>query len=143
MNAIPMTEAPRARPPLAIQLCVLLLASLGVAALWTLVSLAVNRHCAWMAAIAAVDAAVVLRFMRMPAGILRIASTLASTAITIVVANWWIAGNQIGGVIGLPPWDAVTRMGPAHAWTLAGLANGPGEWAWYGVALIAAVVAAR
>ncbi len=143
MNAIPMTQAPSPRVHLAAQLGVLLLACLGAAAAWTLLAVALNRQCAWMAVVVALDAALVLRFTRMSPGLARAGLAVAGTALAIVVANWWIAGTQIGGALGLLPWDAIPRLGLAHAWTLAGLANGTAELAWYAVALVAAALAAR
>ena len=138
-----MTRAPESRTHLAVPLAVLLLACLGAAAAWTLLAVALDRQSAWMAVVAALDAALVLRFTRVSRGLARVALAVAGTALAIVVANWWIAGTQIGGALGLMPWDAIPRLGLAHAWTLAGLANGTAELAWYAAALLAAVLAAR
>lgn len=143
MSALPMTH-PSPPPPHAAVLCgVLLLASAGAAAIWTLVSLAVDRQLGWMAIVAAVDAAIVLRFMRMPRGIARMLLAAAGTLLAIVLANWWIAGGQMGALVGFPPWDAIPRLGAAHAWTLFGLANTPLDLAAYAVAVVAALLVAR
>lgn len=143
MSAIPMTRTSPPRQHLAVQLGVLLLASAGAAAAWTLLAVALDTQGAWMAVVAAIDAALVLRFMRVPAGAARIALAVSATLVAIVLANWWIAGTQIGGMLGLLPWDAIPRLGPAHAWTLTGLANSTADLAWYGAALVAAGVLAR
>ena len=143
MSAIPMPRSPSARLHPAAQCGVLLLASAGAAAAWTLLALALDRQIGWMAVLAALDAALVLRFVRMPAGPARMALAVAGTVLAIVLANWWIAGGQMGALVGLPPWDAIPRLGPAHAWTLLGLANGAAELAWYAVALALAAVIAR
>ena len=49
----------------------LALGSLGCAAAWILIALSTGRLCAWMALLAALDAAVLLRLARMPASIRR------------------------------------------------------------------------
>lgn len=67
----------------------------------------------------------------------------AGTALAIVLANWWIAGGQIGMMIGLAPWDSIPRLGWSYAWTLSSLANGGAELVWYAVALVVAAVAGR
>jgi hypothetical protein len=143
MSAIPMPRSPSARLHPAAQCGVLLLASAGAAAAWTLLALALDRQIGWMAVLAALDAALVLRFVRMSAGPARMALAVAGTVLAIVLANWWIAGGQMGALVGLPPWDAIPRLGPAHAWTLLGLANGAAELAWYVVALAVAALIAR
>lgn len=127
----------------AVALGLLLLASAGAAAAWALIAVALDRQCGWMAVVAAIDAAWLLRFARMRAGMPRMLLALLGTLLAIVLANWWIAGTQIGLMVGLPPWIAIPRMGLAHAWTLSELANGAAELAWYGVALVVAALAGR
>jgi hypothetical protein len=143
MSALPMTRIPSPRLQPAVQAGVLLLASAGVAAMWTLLALALDRQIGWMAVVAALDAALVLRFIRMPAGVARMALAVLGTLLAIALANWWIAGGQMGSLVGLPPWDAIPRLGPAHAWTLLGLANGTTELAWYALSLVVAAWVAR
>lgn len=116
----------------------LLLGSGGAAAAWALLALAVDRQCGWMALVAAIDAAWLLRLGRFPGGALRALLALAATALAIVLANWWIAGAQIGTMVGLLPWDSIPRLGWSHAWTLVSLANHAAELAWYGLALVVA-----
>lgn len=138
-----MTHASPTRPHIAVHGGVLLLASAGAAAIWTLVALALDRQLAWMAIVAALDAAVVLRFMRMPGGLVRQVLAAAGTALAIVLANWWIAGGQMGAMVGFPPWDAIPRLGAAHAWTLVGLANTPMDLGFYAAAVVVALLVAR
>lgn len=121
----------------------LLLGSGGAAAAWALLALSLDRQCGWMALIAAVDAAWLLRLGRMPRGATRALLAGAGTALAIGLANWWIAGAQIGQMVGLLPWDAIPRLGWSHAWTLFSLANQGAELAWYGLALAVAVWTGR
>jgi hypothetical protein len=121
----------------------LLLGSLGFAAAWVLLAFAQDRQCSWMALLAAVDAAVLLRLSRMGPGWPRAALAVASTAATIILANWGIAAAQMGRVMGLLPWESMTRLGPSFAWTLANLANPPVDLLWLAIALVLAALASR
>jgi hypothetical protein len=121
----------------------LVLATLGCAAAWILVSLAVGRQSSWMAVVAAVDAAILLRVARVPPGALRAASGAVATLATIALANWGIAAGEVGRALGMLPWEAAARLGPHYAWTLAGLANGPADCTWLAAALLLAVFASR
>ncbi len=132
---------PRMQRPLALGL--LLLGCAGAAAAWALIALSLDKQSAWMAVVAALDAALLLRFVRLPAGAGRAALAVAGTLLAIALANWWIAGAQIGQQVGLLPWYSIPRMGWDHFWTLATLANPVAELAWYGVALAVAAVAGR
>jgi hypothetical protein len=131
------------RPLSAIAIGLLLLASAGVAAAWALLALATGRQCSWMALAAAADAVIVLRLLRIRAGAGRMAVALAATAMAIALANWWIAAGQVGRNLGLLPWDSSLRLGSDYAWTLATLANRPGDLAWLGAALLVAAIAGR
>lgn len=120
-----------------------LLASAGIAAAWALVALATWRQCSWMALVAALDAAIVLRITGARPGALRACAAMAATAFAISLANWWIAAGQIGRSLGLMPWDSSLRLGPDYAWTLATLANRPADLAWIAAALLLAAIAGR
>lgn len=120
----------------------LLLAAIGVmgmCAVWTIVGLIFDRQCAWMAVLTAVDIAVLLRLARMAPGPARAATCVATTLITIVVANWCIAAAQMGGAIGFGLVDSIQRLGSDHAQTLIVLANGVPDLAWYATALLLAL----
>lgn len=124
-------------------IALLLLASGGIAAGWALVALLTGRQCSWMALVAAVDAAIVLRISGARPGALRACAAMAATAFAIALANWWIAAGQIGRSLGLLPWDSSLRLGPDYAWTLATLANRPADVAWIAAALLFAAIAGR
>lgn len=127
--------------PVAIGL--LLLASTGIAAAWTLLSLASGRQCSWMALAAAADAIIVLRLLRVRPGVVRAGTAWTATLLSVALANWWIAAGQIGRSLGLLPWDSSLRLGPDYAWTLATLANPPADLAWIAAALLLAAIAGR
>lgn len=121
----------------------LLLATLGCAAAWILVALATGRQSSWMAVVAAIDAAVLLRVARAPAGAARAVAGVAATLATIALANWGIAAGEVGRSVGMLPWEAAIRLGPDYAWTLAGLANGTADRLWLAAAVAVAAIGSR
>jgi hypothetical protein len=121
----------------------LVIGSFGFAAAWVLLAFARDQQCSWMAILAALDAALLLRMARMPRGWLRATLAVVATASTIVLANWGIAAAQIGRTMGLLPWESMTKLGPFYAWTLANLANPPLDLAWLAAALVLAAITAR
>ena len=143
MMATTAMPLPRNRVQHGAALGLLLLGCAGAAAAWALVAVALDRQCGWMAVVAAIDAALLLRLARMPSGAGRALLAVAGTALAIALANWWIAGAQIGQMVGLLPWYAIPRMGWTHFWTLASLANHGAEIGWYAAGLIVAAFAGR
>ena len=103
---------------------------------WLFIALLSGRQAGWMAVLAALDIAFMLRLGTFRAGPGRVALTLAATVLVAVAANWGIASAYLGGSMGLNPWDSALRMGPFMAWTLVQLANGVAEVLWLGVALV-------
>ena len=120
----------------------LLLATAGCAAAWILVALGTGRQSSWMAVVAAVDAAIVLRIARVPAGAGRATAAVVATLAAIAIANWGIAAGQVGRALGMLPWEAAMRLGPDYAWTLARLANAPADRLWLGAAVALAALGA-
>ena len=88
-----MTAAARTSPLLALLL--LGLGCLGFAAAWSLLAGMQQSQVAWMAALAALDAAVMRRIGRMSAGWGRAMWAMAGTLATILLANWGIAAVQM------------------------------------------------
>ena len=134
-------RAPRSIPGFA--LILLLVGCSGFAAAWVLLSLMIDRQCSWMALLAALDAALLLRLARVPAGAGRAIAAVVATGGIIVLANWGIAAAHLGRMLGLLPWDSALKLGPHHAWTLIQLANDGKDLAWMGAALLLAVIASR
>lgn len=112
---------------------------LGMAAVWTLVAVIVDRQCAWMAVLAAADIALLLRIGRAAPGMPRALGNLAATAATVVIANWCIAAAQMGGPMGLPMTESLQRIGPDLVHTLLSLATQPVDLAWYAIAVVVAL----
>src|SRR3546814_4880651 len=117
----------------------LVLGSLGCAAAWILLALSTGRLCSWLALLAAIDAALLLRLARMPGGIPRAVLAVLGTGTTIVLAYWGIIASQLARSVGVLPWESALKLGPHHAWTLAGLATTPADLGWLGAGLVLAV----
>lgn len=126
---------------LALAACVV--AVIGVAAIWAGLSLITRGQCSWMAPVAALDAALLLRLASWPAGPSRIALALIVTASTVLAANFLVAAAQIGSAMGLRPVEAVSRMSVDLAALYARSNNGWIEAAWYALALVLAWRCAR
>src|SRR5690606_41357167 len=73
----------------------LALGSLGCAAAWILLALSTGRMCAWMAGVAGIDAFVLLRLARVPAGAARPAAAALATPTTHGVASWENSVNRL------------------------------------------------
>ncbi|MBB3275329.1 MULTISPECIES: hypothetical protein [Pseudoxanthomonas] len=122
--AVPSTPSSRWLAPI-----ILLLGGLCFSLIWVLLALYLGRQSGWMALLAALDAAVLLRFAGVrPGGRRALVAALATVAMA-VLANWFIIASQLGFVLGLLPWESALRLGLSHAWTLAQLANGTLDWA--------------
>jgi len=120
-----------------------LIGSCGFAAAWVLLAHALDRQCSWMAVLAALDAALLLRMGRVRRGGARAAWGVAATAVAIALANWGIAAAEFGQSVGMLPWDSALRLGAHHAWTLVGLANDGVDIAWLAGGLVVAAVVSR
>ena len=136
MRGLMTDPATRTLRPYALPL--LALAVAGFAAAWVMAALALERQCAWLAPVAALDMILLLRFARSPAGAGRAGMASLGTALTILLANYGIAAAEMGRNMGLLPWASALKLGPDYAGMLMRLANGPAEWAWYALALLGA-----
>src|SRR5690606_8488261 len=122
---VPPTKALRSMPPIrsrpapALALALALAGSIGIAAAWILATQATGNQCSWMAVVAAVDAALLLRMGRMAPGGARAGAAVLATLFTIALANWGIAATEIGRMLGLGTWSSMGKLGFEHGWLLA------------------------
>ena len=119
----------------------LVLGMLGVVSAWVLAALFLERQCAWLAPLAAVDMVLLLAISRWPAGAGRATWAFAATAVAIALANFGIAAGEVGQAFGLRPWESALMLGPDHAWTLLEMANSSLDLAFYALGLLVALVA--
>lgn len=108
---------------------------LGVAALWLAAAISLAAMCGWMALVAALDMAFMLRLAVMAPGRARAWTALAGTVLAIAVSAWLVAAAQIGLVLGLAPWESATRIGSSLVWELLRYGSGPWDWAFALLAL--------
>jgi hypothetical protein len=137
-----MSPIPQTRIPLT-ALVLLLIGSSGIAAAWILFSFASGQQSSWIAVIAALDAAFLLRLGRMPGSWIRSLCGVIGTALAIAMANWGIVAAQLGKEMGLLPWESIFRLGPHFTWTLTILVNDRVDLAWWGAALVVGAIASR
>lgn len=116
---------------------------LGFAAAWILVSAWLDRSCAWMALLAGVDAALLLRFARVRPGIGRALLGATATLLMIALASWGIAAARIGRSLGLLPWESMMKMGAEFGWLLVRLGTSPVDLAWFAAGVVVAAIASR
>ena len=107
----------------------------GISAVWVAFSQLSGSPCSWLALVAAVDMAVLLRLTHAPAGAARMLLAMLATALAIALALWMLAAIRMGGLIGLEAFDAAMRLGPNLAWQLSKLALNRVDW----VLLVAAL----
>ncbi|WP_238394736.1 hypothetical protein [Pseudoxanthomonas wuyuanensis] len=122
---------------------ILLLGGLCFSLIWILLALHLDRQAGWMALLAALDAALILRFTGMRRGPARILLAVTATVLMIALALWGIVASQLGFMLGLSPWSSAAKLGLAHAWTLLGLANTPADLICMAAAPLLAAFAAR
>jgi hypothetical protein len=112
----------------------------GISAVWVAVAVLSGSPCSWLALVAAIDMAVLLRLTHAPAGRARMLLSVLGTALAIALAHWMLASIRMGVLVGLAPLDSALRMGPVLAWELAKLALGRVDWVWLLAALPLAAI---
>jgi len=108
---------------------------LGMVALWTAVSLALRSPSGWLALVAALDMALLLRLSGMPPGRPRAGAAVAGTVVAIVLGYWFHAAISMGVMLGLQPVESALRLGPVLAGELIRHATSAWDIAWAVLAL--------
>ena len=134
---------PRRPASFAFAAALLLLGSLGAAAAWVLVAMALDRQSSWMALVAAADAALIVRLAGLRPGSARALCGALATLLAILAANWGIVAAWLGRSLGLLPWESMTKLGPEFGWLLMRLSNTTADLAWLAAALLVAAFASR
>jgi len=94
-----------------------LLAIAGMSAIWSAVALVLKSPCGWMAPVAAIDVALMLRLAGLRAGRGRAALALGTTLATLATSAFVIAAISIGRAFGALPHEAIWRIDPPLALT--------------------------
>jgi hypothetical protein len=101
---------------------------LGISAVWVTAATILDRSCSWLALLAALDVALLLKVTNAPAGPVRIAVAVTATAVAVVLSQWLIVAAQIGISLGMGPLTASLRLGPVLAWHLSKLSLTDTDW---------------
>ena len=100
----------------------------GVCAAWVAVAALSGSNGSWIALVAALDVALMLRLTHAPAGRLRNAIALVATLATITAAQWLLAAARVGALVGLEPLASASRLGPALGWQVIQLSLDRVDW---------------
>ncbi|MBK8069444.1 MAG: hypothetical protein IPK27_18030 [Rhodanobacteraceae bacterium] len=120
--------------------CAALLAAAALGALWSLLALAAGNHAAWMAPLAALLLAALLRYNSHPPGALRALVCALLVLLTSAHANYLIAAGFIAGQMGLELPDAIRVIGIDMAWAVTRAHAGAADMASYAIAVALALV---
>lgn len=104
-----------------------LVAVAGIAAIWAGVSLALRGPCGWMALVAAIDAALLLRLAGLAAGRYRAGVAVTTTVLSILAGIFVVGSVNIGVGFAILPHQALWLTGPQLAWTWWQLNTGAWE----------------
>ncbi len=112
-----MPPSDRPRPPgnWLLPLLALAVGVLGMTAVWLALAMFLRSPCGWLAPLAALDIALMLRLAAAPAGRPRAALAVLGTATAIALSYWMIAATQMGQLLGLSPLESAQRLGPVLA----------------------------
>ena len=88
---------------------------LGMTAAWLALSMFLRSPCGWLAPVAALDMALMLRLSAAPAGRARAALAVLGTVTAIAISYWMMAATQMGHLLGLSPLESAQRLGPVLA----------------------------
>jgi hypothetical protein len=88
---------------------------LGMTAAWLALSMALRSPCGWLAPVAALDMALMLRLSAAPAGKNRAAMAVLGTVAAIAASYWMITATQMANLLGLTPLESAQRLGPVLA----------------------------
>lgn len=110
-------------------------ATLGIAAVWALLSAALGGLQGWVALLAAADAALLLRLAGVAGGRARMVAAVLATLATTALAAWLSVAIDLAPLFGLRPLDAVLRLGSDTALLLVRQSATVMDWLWMGVAL--------
>lgn len=100
----------------------------GVCAAWVAVGALSGSSSSWVALLAALDIALMLRLTRAPAGRARQVVALLATAATVAASQWFMAAARVGALVGLDPLASASRLGPALGWQVVQLSLDRVDW---------------
>ncbi|MCK7594353.1 hypothetical protein [Pseudomarimonas salicorniae] len=112
MNSRPTAPAALSTRGWLLLLIVTLAITAGLSAVWAGVAALSGSNASWMAVVAALDSALLLRLAGHPPGRRRAALGVVITAATIACSAIMVAAAKIGMVVGMKPMAALSRISP-------------------------------
>jgi hypothetical protein len=100
----------------------------GVVAVWVAVGALTRSSGSWMALVAAVDIALLLRLTHAPPGQARTVLAFAATLLAVAAAQWLLAALRVGAWLGMEPLASAMRLGPALGWQVVKLGLDRVDW---------------
>jgi hypothetical protein len=100
----------------------------GVVAVWVALGALTRSSSSWMALVAAVDIALLLRLTHAPAGRARILLAALATLAAVLAAQWLLAALRVGAWLGMEPLASAARLGPALGWQVVKLGLDRVDW---------------
>ena len=132
---MPPTDRSRTARHWLLPLLALAIGVLGMTAAWLAFYVAFRSPGGWLALVAALDMALMLRLAAAPKGQARAALAMAGTATAIALAYWMMAATEMGLLLGLTPLESSQRLGPVLAGELVRHATSGWDIAWALLAL--------
>ena len=132
---MPPTDRSRTARHWLLPLLALAVGILGMVAVWLAAYLHFRTPSGWLALVAALDIALMLRLAAAPAGRLRAVLAVAGTAAAIALGYWMMAATEMGLLLGLTPLESSQRLGPVLAGELVRHATSGWDIAWALLAL--------
>ena len=100
----------------------------GVVAVWVALGALNRSSSSWMALVAAVDIALLLRLTHAPPGRARTLLAALATLVAVLAAQWLLAALRVGAWVGMDPLASATRLGPALGWQVVKLGLDRVDW---------------
>jgi hypothetical protein len=110
MNSRPAESATLSARGWSLLLLVTIAITAGMSAVWAGMAALSGGNASWMALVAALDSALLLRLAGHPPGPRRAALGVGITAVTIACSAILVAAAKIGMVVGLKPMAALSRI---------------------------------
>ncbi|HQZ31641.1 MAG TPA: hypothetical protein PLG89_07260 [Arenimonas sp.] len=112
---MPPSDRPSSNRPWLLPLLALAIGVLGMTAAWLALAMFLRGPCGWLAPLAALDMALMLRLSGASAGRARAVLAVLGTVAAIAASYWMIAATQMANLLGLTPLESAQRMGPVLA----------------------------
>ena len=100
----------------------------GIVAVWVALGALTRSSSSWMALVAAVDIALLLRLTHAPPGLARSLLSVAATLLAVAAAQWLLAALRVGAWLGMEPLASAARLGPALGWQVVKLGLDRVDW---------------